>query len=336
MSFFLREIHLELNVDWAISRNTSKSKQNFIVEYQNGRLNGLSEIAFNVRYDESRERILEEFEDFKNDAPKELNSLESIVSFLQGKPYSPSLKFGIESAYVHYLANLSNRSVQNILGERTISSIKTSYSIPIMDSKGIKEFILKNQLQRFSVLKVKINRDTATEMLTEVLAHSEVPIRIDGNECFHNADDVLSFLFSIKDQSQSFQRIEFLEQPLPASMHEEMNKLFPNSPVMLMADESVTSGEITSYYLSKFHGVNIKLMKAGGYHNALKQAKVAKTLGLKTMLGCMIETSLGISSALNIAAQFDFFDLDGFLYLKKDPYNLVNEEQGKIFYSFLF
>ena len=77
------------------------------------------------------------------------------------------------------------------------------------------------------------------------------------------------------------------------------------------------------------------MMKAGGYLRAIKQLRQAKSLGLKTMLGCMVETSLGISSALNIAGGVDYFDLDGCLLIKEDPYKLISEENGKIFYSYI-
>jgi glutamate racemase len=76
-------------------------------------------------------------------------------------------------------------------------------------------------------------------------------------------------------------------------------------------------------------------MKSGGYLKGLKQIRQAKILGLKTMLGCMIETSLGISSALNISSGVDYLDLDGFLLIKKDPFNILTEENGKIFFSFI-
>jgi glutamate racemase len=181
------------------------------------------------------------------------------------------------------------------------------------------------------VLKVKINKENGFELCKEVLRLTDVPLRIDANEAFESTSEVLKFLNFFPDLS----RIEFLEQPLPAHMHEEAISLKKYSPVMLMADESVTKEEINSYYIERFHGVNIKLMKSGGYLKGLKQIRQAKILGLKTMLGCMIETSLGISSALNISSGVDYLDLDGFLLIKKDPFNILTEENGKIFFSFI-
>ena len=97
-----------------------------------------------------------------------------------------------------------------------------------------------------------------------------------------------------------------------------------------MADESITTGEVTSYYKERFDGINIKLMKSGGYFTAIKQIRQAKRLGLEIMIGCMIESSLGISSAMNLAYGLDYFDLDGMLIIQKDPFDLVHENNGML------
>lgn len=328
----IKEIELPLKFTWNISRNSSDIKRNFLIEVKNGSFNGLGEVAFNVRYGESRELILEKFEEFKNEAQQvEFNGVESLVAFLDKLEIPQSLKFGIESSFVHYVAKLSGKTVPQLLATNTVSSVKTSFSIPIMDVANIEKFIIDNKLHRFSVLKVKVNKENALDLCKEVLRVSNVSLRIDANEAFSSTSEVLTFLNEFPD----INRIEFLEQPLPASLHEEALNLKKYSPVMLMADESVTKEEIGTYYQERFHGVNIKLMKSGGYLKGLKQLRQAKILGLKTMLGCMVETSLGISCALNIASGVDYLDLDGFLLIKDDPFKVLSEENGKVFFSFI-
>lgn len=295
------------------------------------RLMGLGEVAFNVRYGESRELILEKFEEFKSAAPQEFNGVENLVSFLETMELPQSLKFGIESSFVHYIAILSGKTVAQLMSTNTISSVKTSFSIPIMEASKMGQFIEDNKLNRFSVLKIKVNKDNALEVCNELVTLTKVPIRIDANESFDSAKNVLQFL----DKFKHLDRVEFLEQPLPSKLHEEAVSLKRDSPIFLMADESVTNEEINNYHLERFDGVNIKLMKSGGYLKAMKQLRQAKLLGLKTMLGCMVETSLGISSAINISGGVDFFDLDGCLLLKDDPFKLVSEENGKIFFSYI-
>ena len=330
-SWSIKEIELPLKLTWNISRNSSDIKHNFIIEVRNGSIKAHGEVAFNVRYGESREMILEKFEEFKAAAPQDFNGVESLISFLESMDLPQSLKFGIESSFVHYISILSGKSVALLMGTNVVSSVKTSFSIPIMEVGNVEKFIIDNNLKRFSVLKVKVNRDNAQDFCKEILRVTTVPLRIDANESFENAAETIKFLENFSDLS----RLEFLEQPLLSSMHEEAVELKKYSKVLLMADESVTKEDISEYFKERFHGINVKMMKAGGYMKAVKQLRQAKLLGLKTMLGCMIETSLGISSALNISGGVDYFDLDGCLLIKEDPYKLISEENGKVFYSYI-
>ena len=330
-SWSIKEIELPLKFTWNISRNSSDIKRNFIVEVKNGSLKAVGEVAFNVRYGESRELILEKFEEFKASAPQDFNGVESLITFLETMDLPQSLKFGIESSFVHYISILSGKSVAQLMGTNVVSSVKTSFSIPIMEVGKVEAFIRDNNLQRFSVLKVKVNRDNAHDFCQEILRLTNVPLRIDANESFESASETLKFL----QDFSNIERLEFLEQPLKSDLHEEALELKKHSKVFLMADESVTKEEINGYFPERFHGINVKMMKAGGYMKAVKQLRQAKLLGLKTMLGCMVETSLGISSALNISGGVDFFDLDGCLLIKEDPYKLISEENGKIFYSYI-
>ncbi len=327
----IKEIELPLKFNWNISRNSSDIKRNFIIEVRNGSLKAHGEVAFNVRYGESKELILEKFEEFKTNAPQDFNGVESLVSYLDTMEIPQSLRFGIESSFVHYISILSGKSVALLMGTNVVSSVKTSFSIPIMDIGKVQSFIKENQLNRFSVLKVKVNRENAHDFCQEILKNTNVPLRVDANESFNNASETINFLENFSEIS----RLEFLEQPLHSGLHEEALELKKHSKVFLMADESVTKEEINDYYKERFDGINVKLMKAGGYLKAIKQLRQAKLLGLKTMLGCMIETSLGISSALNISGGVDFYDLDGCLLIKEDPYKLISEENGKIFYSYI-
>jgi glutamate racemase len=327
----IKEIELPLKFTWNISRNSSDIKKNFIVKLKNGSIEAFGEVAFNVRYGESQELILKKFEEFTNNAPQDFSGVESLVAYLESTDLPQSLKFGIESSFVHYISLLSGKQVSVLMGTNNVSSVKTSFSIPIMEIGKIESFIKENNLKRFSVLKVKVNRDIAHDFCAEILRHTNVPLRIDANESFESAKETINFLENFSE----INRLEFLEQPLASSAHEEALELKKHSSVILIADESVTKEEINNYHVERFHGVNIKLMKSGGYLKAVKQIRQAKLLGLKIMLGCMVETSLGISSALNIAGGVDYYDLDGCLLIKNDPYKLISEENGKIFYSYI-
>ncbi len=329
LTWSLEKIQLPLKFTWKISRNSSEVKTNYIVKVKSSDIEGIGEVAYNVRYAESEELIESSFTRFLDADPKRLSSVEDLAIVLKPLNIPKSLRFGIESAFVHYLAFLAGKPVTELLGLNSINQVNTSFSLPIMPIGKMKEFIAKHNLKRFCALKVKISQEDSVERIKELTRYFEGNLRIDANEAFSNPDDVLKFQEKIGHSLP----IEFLEQPLPAEMHEEYAYMKDLSAIDIMADESVTDGDINSYHQERFHAVNIKLMKSGSYFKAVKQIREARELGLKVMVGCMIETSLGITSAMNLSYGVDYCDLDGSLIIKEDPYNFLIEEKGKLFFS---
>lgn len=322
----ISKLELPLKFPWTISRGQSFLKENYIVEARSKEIFGKGEVAFNVRYGESKAQIEESFARFLDANPSGITTLEELANLVDELELPSSLRFGIESAFVHYLCSLTGNTIAELLSLNTVNSVVTSFSLPIMPIGEIASFINKYNLTRFKALKIKIDGNDSDKVIAEVMKNFGGKLRIDANEAFLDVDQVLKF-----ERSLDRSRVEFIEQPLPASMHEAYIDLKELSSFSIMADESVTKEEIIEYYAHRFHAVNIKLMKSGGYIRALRQIRAAKRLGLKVMLGCMVESSLGIMSAMNVASGVDYFDLDGFLFLKSDPFNLVVEENGKLF-----
>lgn len=331
MKWTLETLELPLKVLWKISRSETQHKQNFLVRLKCDDLEGVGEVAFNGRYGESAEILKEDFERFCREFPNEMGSVEQLVDYCLQKEVAASLRFGIESAFVDYLVKASGQGINQLLGVPSVQSARTSFSLPIVDPGSIKNLIESLQLARFETLKIKVNKDSAHDAVKEVMKYYHGKVRVDGNECWNEPIEVIQFLKSVPE----LDRIEFLEQPLRAELHEAALELKTISPVLLIADESLTDQSVTEYFSERYHGVNIKLMKAGSYLRAIRQLREARRLGLKTMIGCMIETSLGISSAMAISHGVDYLDLDGCLLIEKDPFNLLHEEKGKLFQSSL-
>jgi len=328
-SWSLEVRKLPLKVNWSISRGSISEKENIFITFRDDKLEGMGEVAFITKGELSLADVEEAFEQFKEIIPSTINGLDHLTALLGSLELPSALRFAIESAYVHYLSQVMESTRQRVLGVREVSKILTSHSVPIMPVEEIGSYLKTNNLTRFHSLKVKVGKFDDHRVVEKIAELYKGAIRIDGNEAFSEAKEVLSFCEALKSLP-----IEFLEQPLAANNHEEAFLLREQTKVMLIADESVQSGPIVDDFQKMFHGVNIKLMKAGGYIKAMNQLREARALGLKTMLGCMIETSLGISSAMNIAHGVDFFDLDGFLFLEKDPFNLIYEENGVLYYSY--
>lgn len=327
-SWTIEKLKLPLNVDWKITRGHTLVKENLVVTFRDGKLSGRGEVSFLTGTGPTATEVEAFFQEFVKLVPKEVNGLEDFIQILEERDYPSNLKCALETAYVDFLSDLMQDTPQRILGIREVSNITTSMSIPHMAASEVKGHIRQHNLERFSALKIKITSAADIDFLKEVSACYQGPLRIDGNECFSSANECFEFLKLLAGMN-----IEFIEQPISHENFDECITLRHISPYMIFADESLQDGRVIDDFQLGFHGVNVKLSKAGGHYQALRQLKEARELGLKTMLGCMVETSLGISCAMNIAHGVDYFDLDGFLLLKDDPFKLVYEEMGKLYFS---
>jgi L-alanine-DL-glutamate epimerase-like enolase superfamily enzyme len=124
--------------------------------------------------------------------------------------------------------------------------------------------------------------------------------------------------------------IEFVEQPIPPGDTDAMRFVRENISVPVIADESVETSSDIPALVGAVDGINIKLMKCGGIREALELIVVARAAGLRVMLGCMVESSLGITAAAHIAPLVDYCDLDGNLLISNDPFVGVRALGGKI------
>jgi L-alanine-DL-glutamate epimerase-like enolase superfamily enzyme len=212
-----------------------------------------------------------------------------------------------------------------VLDVASPQSIQTAYSIPIMEIGEMKKFYEENKLSRFRFIKIKVNEEEGQEAVNHLSSFCEQPLIVDANEAFKDVEQCIFFLEKIKKKN-----IELIEQPMPSSMPDEMLYLKKYSPFKLFADESITSNADFSLLKKMFDGVNIKLMKAGGYLNGVDLLKEAKANGMQTMIGCMVETTLGISSGMNLCSLADYVDLDSFLVVKNEPFNLIEEKDGDL------
>ncbi len=321
----LTEQLLELRFTWKISRNASDFKKNFFIKISDGELEALGETAPNVRYGESAEQILAQFSELMIKGLHEVSNHGELMNLFEKVKTVNSLRFGIESAFINYWCKKEGITVQDYLGIAPAKEIFTAFTMPIMPIGEMCSFYEERELQRFKYLKLKINAENGEEALKEISQVAHQQIMIDGNEAFSNADAVLKYIDFLKDYP-----VLFLEQPLPAKNVDDYKYLKPKSKVLLMGDESITDAPDMDAIAQQFHGVNMKLQKAGGYVNGLRILNEARKRKLKTMIGCMVETSVGIGSAMKLCGGVDFIDLDGFLILKEDPFHFIEEKQGEL------
>ena len=179
--------------------------------------------------------------------------------------------------------------------------------------------------ESYSILKVKLGTPKIDkEIINEVRRHTDKLIRVDANEGWAK-DDALEMSFWLADRN-----VEFIEQPFPAKDLKASIELKKKSPLEIFADENSMDSNDIYPIRHAFHGINIKLMKCGSLEEGKKMINIARENGLKVMLGCMVETSVGITNASHLAGEVDFVDLDGNLLIKNDPYSGVVVNDGRL------
>lgn len=323
MEWRIKKIKLELKYIWKISRNASEFKENFIIEFEQDGIIGLGEVAPNIRYNENPDIIESAFTSFLHRIKGPIEDIKELMGFLD-KDYMPNaLRFGIESAFIHWYCLKNEINIQDYLGVNKPEKVATCYTLPIMEAEDVASFYREYDLARFKHLKVKINDASGLEMLDALQKVSEQPLMVDANEAWKDVSQLIDFLPNLNKYP-----ILFIEQPMPAHMVEEYVYLKRRSPFPIMADESVLDNPDMVALEKQFHGINMKLMKAGGYLNGLRILNEARKRKMLTMVGCMVETTLGIHSAWNLCADVNYADLDGCLIVANEPFNLLKEENG--------
>ncbi|RAK65976.1 dipeptide epimerase [Hymenobacter edaphi] len=327
----IRPLELPLRFTWKISRNASDAKTNLLVRVGDaGGTSGWGEAAPNVRYGESPAGLLTEFEALQQAGLAQVQDLTDLTALLEARQPAHALRFALESAYVHYLAQRRGQSVPQLLGvPAPLPAVGTAFTLPIMAPGEVAGFIERHGLARFPLLKVKVNQELGVDLLAEVARLLPGrPVLVDGNEAWTDADALLGFMEQV--QQLPGLSVQLLEQPLPAACAADYRYLRPRSPWPLIADESVTDAADFHDIARQFHVLNMKLMKAGGYLNGIRLLNEARAHGLRTMVGCMVETSLGIWSALQVSGLCEICDLDGLLIVRDEPFGVVHEEGGRL------
>lgn len=326
-SWSIEELNLPLKVLWRTARSTATStvSENFLITLRDGERISHGEVSPFSRYGIKERDVFNEFNRFLKLVPNNLSDTShgELVEFLIKNEFAHSMSFGIESAFVH----LQNKSVSEYFNLKTPAPIETSFTIPIMEISELQNFV--KGYSRFKFLKIKINKETGFETIEEISKHTNQKLRIDANESWSDFESFEEFLKKLSDKNIE-SRIEFIEQPFPASCKDEYRKLKKISRIPIIADESVEDSADFNELKNMFHGINVKLQKAGSYKNAIRLLTSAREHGMQTMIGCMVESSLGCMGGFELSSLVDYCDLDGFLLVKDDPFKLLKEENGII------
>lgn len=189
----------------------------------------------------------------------------------------------------------------------------SSFTVGMDDPEAVAEKI--DRAPDYPILKVKLGGERDEEILAAVRhAAPDRRIRVDANAAW-SAKEALWKIRTLADHG-----VEFVEQPLPPEDREGLRLVRERSPLPVILDESCRTAADVPELVGLADGVNIKLAKCGGPLEALRAIHAARACGLQVMMGCMLETSLGIAPAAHLAPLLDHADLDGAALLGDDPF----------------
>lgn len=250
--------------------------------------------------------------------------IEDILSYVDSvAPNNRAAKASIDIALHDLLGKIMGQPWYKIWGLDPAKTPNTSFTIGIDTAEVVRQKV--KEAAPYKVLKVKMGLDNDKETIEVIRSMTNVPFCVDANQGWKNKEEALELCNWLKEKG-----CLFVEQPFDKTMIDETAWLRERSPLPLFADEAFQRLPDIPKFKGVYDGINIKLMKSTGMHEAYKMVVLAKALGMKVMIGCMTETSCAVTAAANLSPLVDFADLDGNLLIANDRFSGMTVENGKI------
>ena len=332
MKLNFRHLDLQLTHKWEIARTRGTNIFKVVVVELTGADGtlGLGEAAPTARYKESVKSV----ETFFNQVdPRGLSfsDIEGSMRYLDTlSRHDLAAKCALNLALLDGAGKKSKKPLYDLLGLgfRENQHV-TSFTIGIDTPDVIRTKV--QQAEPYPVLKMKVGVEHDKENLAALREVAPVkPIRVDANEGWKTKELALERIEWLAQDGH----VQFVEQPLPATTPvKDWLWLKQRSSLPIFGDESYHFAQDAARAAECFHGVNVKLIKTAGISAALEALQAARKAGLKTMLGCMIETSILISAGAQLAELCDYLDLDGNILITNDPYQGVASQKGLLSFA---
>jgi len=330
MIVFSSILRLDLKHTWTISRASVDFHDNIFVYLEHDGLTGVGEASFSRRYGESLESLQEAIESAKPLFAKAdpLHFAEIAAALQNLCEGQNSAKAALDMALMDWAGKKIGLPLFKLWGLNPTQTPISSFTIGIDTPEMMQQKI--RAAEEFPILKIKLGTARDEEIMRAVREVTAKPLRVDANEGWKRKEEALEKISWLAPFN-----VEFVEQPLPAGRLDDVRWLRQQLQqrqikMPLFADEDSKTSRDLPALAGAYDGVNIKLMKSGGLQEALRMIYLARALGLKIMLGCMIESSVGITAAAHLAPLVDYADLDGHLLISNDPFAGVQMQNGKM------
>ena len=310
---------------FTISKGTRDSQPSLIVELQQDGYSGYGEAPAIFYYGVTVQGLAGEDMRIRDAlAGKKLSTPEALWDWLAQKDIHPFLLSALDQAAYDLYGKIHQIPTWEYIGGKKAQLPITNYTIGLSTPEKLLQKIQDNPWPAY---KIKLGPDHAIQTVQLIRKHTNSDLRVDANAAW-TVDQTLELAPQLKALG-----VSFIEQPLAVDDIAGMKQLYAESVLPIFADESCQTEEDIAKAKGLFHGVNIKLPKCGGITPARRMIAEARQLGLQVMVGCMVESSVGISAIAQLLPFLDIADLDGALLLKTDPGNGMKIVDGVVSWS---
>ncbi|MEH0156751.1 dipeptide epimerase [Limibacter armeniacum] len=321
----MKSVDLPLKHTFKTAHSQRDVQRSIIVSIEERGHMGYGEATVNTYFGVTETQILQGIESvraiveyFEWGTPEELHAL--LSAELKGNTF-PLCALD-EAAYDLY-GKLNGQSTYQYWGLKPHNLPLSNYTIGI---DTIANMVAKMEEMPWPVYKIKLGTKEDIDIVRELRKHSDADFRVDAN-CAWGVEETVKNAAAFREMG-----VSFVEQPMEPENWEGMKKVYAQSVLPLVADESCIREEDVEKCVGHFHGINIKLTKCGGPTVARRMIEKARQHDMKVMVGCMTESSVGISAIAQLLPMLDYVDMDGSILLKEDPAEGVRLDFGKVIY----
>jgi len=310
MQITLKKYTLQLAHTFTISRESRDEQDTLVVCLSLDGKTGYGEATSNPYYKITIEGMMAEIEAVRDQIEAyDFDTPENFYEHLESLNLHKFTLCALDLAANDLYGKLKDKPLYEIWGTNTDKYPITNYTIGI---DTLEKMVAKLQEKPWPLYKIKLGTPDDVAIVRELRKHTDSIFRIDANTAW-TAEETIKNAPLLKELG-----VEFLEQPLKADDWEGMALVKEQSMLPVIADESCIVESDVEQCGPYFHGINIKLTKCGGLTPARRMIKRGRELGLQLMVGCMTESTVGISAIAQLLPQLDYVDMDGALLLKGD------------------
>ena len=323
--FTTRIVRLNLQHTWTTTMSSSAYRDTLHTAYTRDGITGHGEGAPIVRYHEDAagaQKAADSVRDLLLSADP-MQFAKIMAEVFQRVPGEWAGKAAIDIALMDWVGQKLKIPLYSYFGLDPADTPLTTFSIGIDTPEITKQ--KTREAEDFPILKVKVGLSTDEPTIEAVRSVTKKPLRVDANEGWTDKEEAVRKINWLEKMG-----VEFIEQPMPAEMIEETRWVRSRVHIPVIADEACQRASDIPKLRDAFDGVNVKLDKSGGMLEAYRMIQIAKALGMKTMLGCMVSSSVSVTAAAHLSPLVDYADLDGNLLISNDPFHGVRVEKGKL------